>query len=140
MNGIMDLVHNIKVTRAFASAQVTGDTNGLIVDTQGFQQLTILALIAAVATADADNKIAFEAWESDDDDFSDGSEVQITGDRLISSPIVINATSMANSAQKMGVALGTKRYVRLQLNETGTADATFGALFVLSGARHKPVA
>jgi uncharacterized alpha-E superfamily protein len=52
---------------------------------------------------------------------------------------LINATTQASSAAKFGVTKGTKRYMRLVFTETGTFDGTFGALAVLSGARHAPV-
>jgi len=138
---MQELVHNVSVQRAFASAQVTGDTNSsLVVDTQGYEAIMFVFLIAAVAAADGSNYLTVKVEESDDNTFAAGVTV-VTDDsaRIIGTQLVINATTQASSAAKFGVSKGTKRYMRLVLDETGTFDGTFGALAICSGARHKPV-
>lgn len=137
-----ELVHNCSVQRAFASAQVTADTNSsLVVDTQGYEAIMFVFLIAAIAAADGSNYLTVKVEESDDSGFSTGVTV-VTDDalRIIGTQLVINSTSQASSAAKFGVSKGTKRYMRLVLDETGTFDGTFGAMAILTGARHKPVA
>lgn len=135
------MIANVSVQRAFASAQVTGDANSsLVVDCQGYEEVGFVFLIAAVAAADGSNYLTVKVEESDDSGFATGN-VMVTDDatRIVGTQLVINATTMANSAKKFGVTKGTKRYMRLVFDETGTFDGTFGALAILSGARHKPV-
>ena len=139
----VDLVNSLKFSRAFASAQVTGDANSsLVIDTQGYQgMVAFVFLIAAVAAADGSNYCTIKVEESDSDSFATGNVmVTDTAERIVGTQVVINATSMANSTAKFGVTIGTKRYMRLVFDETGTFDGTFGAIAVLGGARNAPVA
>lgn len=132
-----ELVHNVKVTKGQATGQVTASGTGVTIDTQGFGSIMFAILISAVAAADADNKLVFGFEEGDASDNSDMAEVTDT-DRIIGSA-VINATTLDEKTLKIGLALGTKRYVRLKFTETGTFDGTFSAVAILGHPLHAPV-
>lgn len=132
-----DIVNNIGAILAKASAQVTASGTGIVIDTAGFKSAAFLIMFAAVAAADADNTMAFTAEEGDSAlayDF-----VAVPATRLIN-PYTLAATATAQSVKKFGVILGTKRYIRLKYTETGTVDATFGAVAVLGNPAERPVA
>jgi hypothetical protein len=132
-----DLVNNVGVTLGKASGQVTATGAGTIFDTKGFHSVMFAILLAAVAAADADNTLAFTAEEGDSAlgyDF-----VAVPTDRLINA-YTLDDTADAASVKKMGVATGTKRYMRIKYTETGTVDATFGVVVVLGNPEERPVA
>ena len=127
---------NLKVTLAKASGQVTGSGTGTIFDTQGFHSVMFALLMAAVAAADEDNTLAFSVEEGDSAlgyDFE-----AVAADRLLNQ-YTLDSTGDASAAHKFGVTVGTKRYMRLKWTETGTVDATFGAIAVLGHPEVAPV-
>lgn len=134
-----DLLNNVKVTKAKATGQVTATGNGgVVIDTQGFGSVMFAILISAVAAADADNKLVFGIEEGDLSDGSDLTAVTDT-DRILGSAVIDN-TADDEKTLKIGLAIGTKRYVRLAYTETGTFDATFSAIAILGHPMHAPVA
>lgn len=136
-----DLASNLGVQRALASASLTSDTTGVIVDTLGFTSIMFAFMTGAVTTADGSNYFTAEVWESDDGSgFTNPVEVTATASRIIGTQFVINdQDAQDNIAAKFGVTIGSKRYMRLTMNETGTAEAVVGAMAILGGARHAPV-
>lgn len=133
-----DLVNNLKVTKAVATGTVTASGTGITIDTQGFQSIMFAVLISAVTTADASNYITFGFAEGDASDNSDMTAVTDT-DRILNSA-VINNTNQDELTLKIGLSLGTKRYVRLIWTETGTASADFSGIAILGHPAHAPVA
>lgn len=133
-----DLVNNLKLVKAKSHAQVTGTGQGDIIDLQGFNSIMFGILTAATATADADNKFTFGVQEGDLADGSDMATITDT-DRILGSA-VINAEAQDNVVLKIGAVVGVKRYMRLLWTETGTADATFGAVALLGHPLHAAVA
>jgi len=135
-----ELYNNAKVSQALIPAQATATVTGPVVDTQGFEAIMFAINIGAVTTADASNYFTLKIQEGDASDLSDAADVTNAARLLHAAAAVINdATGDDNTTQKMGCTIGTKRYMRLVATETGTADATFGAVALLTGARHAPV-
>jgi hypothetical protein len=132
-----DIVNNVGVALAKASAQVTASGTGIILDTKGFHSLAYLITFAAVAAADADNTLAFAAEEGDSAlgyDF-----VAVPTERLINA-YTLNSTATAQSVQKFGVIPGIKRYMRVKYTETGTVDTTFSVTLLKGNPEERPVA
>lgn len=141
MNGVNELLHSVKVVSALTPGTITGTADSaIIVDSQFFEEIMWVIQVAAVSAADASNFLTFSIEESDDDDFSDGSEAVVSGDRLLGTPTTLNLVAQANACYKFGCVIGTKRYFRLTYTETETFSGAVGAIAILSGARHKPVA
>jgi hypothetical protein len=138
-----DLVNGLGLQIAKVRANLTGDNNSAnVVDLAGYLGPVMFAIyLEAVATADVSNYFTVKVEESDDNTFASGvTVVTDTATRIIGTQLVVNATSMAVSVKKFGVTMGTKRYMRLVFDETGTADMTVSAIAILGGARNKPVA
>lgn len=141
-----DLFNSVTPTLEEARATVTGSGED-IVDTKGFTDILFLVEISAVAAADADNYLLFTVEESDDDDFSDGTETLVTdsarlssdaASKVIASGVVLKIanTNQANTLVSFGYKPGTKRYVRIKWTETSTASAVFSLISLKNGARH----
>jgi hypothetical protein len=118
---------------------MTGDTNGLAVDTQGFQgAVMFIVSLSAVTTADVSNFVLCKVEEDDDSSFTAPTEVTASSTRIIGTQALINSTGA--QLKKFGVTIGTKRYMRIVFDETGTADITGSALAILGHAHNVPVA
>lgn len=130
-----ELVHNLTAVKAVNPATITATANGLTVDALFFTQVLFVILIGAVGAADGSNYLTFTIEESD----TDFSGTQITdATRILGTPLVINATALANSVAEFGVTKLNKRYIRLVYTETGTFSGLFGAVAILGGAHHSP--
>lgn len=135
----MNVTNNVYELLGIAHAQRTGTVNGAILDVAGYARVEFFINISAVGAADADNYFTFKVYESDASDMT--GQVEITSAyRFLGTQLVLNATTMAATTKKFGVTVGTKRYIRLTPTETATADATFGAVALLSPAMRAPVA
>ena len=125
---------NIKPTKALNSAQITATATGDVIDTQGYESVTIVVQTAAVSTADGSNYFTAALYE--DDAVGMGTEALAT--TIIGTAPVINATTKANTVFAFGYN-GNKRYIRLKMVETGTADAVVGAVAILGDPHNAPV-
>ncbi len=131
-----DLYNSTVVTLEENRATVTA-TGDDIIDMKGYEEVLILVEISAVSAADSSNYLTFTLQESDDDDFSDGTEVALTDTSRVHGTLpVINNTNLANTIKKFSVAVGTKRYLKIIWTETATASAVFSIVSIKSGARH----
>ena len=139
---MQDIVNNYQIGVAKAVGNVTATANGATIDLQYFQGPIAFAFyLSAVATADVNNFFTVKVQASDSSTFATGNVlVTDTPTRIIGNQIVVNSTAMAGTVQKMGVTLATKRYLRVQLILTGTADITGTMLYIMGGARNQPVA
>lgn len=126
--------YNIKARKALSSAQITATATGDVIDTQGFESITFVVQTAAVTTADASNYFTAAIYE--DDAVGMGTEALATA--IIGTAPVVDATADANTVQQFGYN-GRKRYVRLKMVETGTADAVVGAIAILGDPHNSPV-
>lgn len=140
---MLDIVNAFSFQTAKAYANLTASANSAeVVDTQfGGNVVAFVIYIHAAATADGSNYFTVKVEESDDATFATGvTVVTDSADRIIGTQPVINATTLAASLKKFGVAVGIKRYMRLVFTETGTADITVSAFGIVGAQRHQPVA
>jgi hypothetical protein len=136
---LFDLVSKLKVTQAIIPAARTATfATGDIIDLQGYESVMFVVHAGAVTTADSSNFVTFTIVAGDADDLTGGATV--SGDDLLGSNPVINATTDADEViGKVGYR-GTKRYARLVATETGATDALYGAVAILGNARTEPQA
>ncbi len=136
-----DLHNNIKVTTVLAPAVIDSDTDtdGAVIDTQGFESLEF-ALTAGELT---DGVYAAEFEESDElaegGDLDGGTEVAAE-DLLGAAPSFDFEEEADPGATKKVGYIGSKRYVKLIVASTGTDDGgIIGAIAVQSNAHNSPV-
>jgi hypothetical protein len=115
-------------------AQLTGDkTNGTIVDRKGYNGVLVLIHSSTVTTADANNYFTPKLMVGDNSALSDGA---YTTD-LDGSFEVINAAGDADKLWVVGYT-GQKRYLRVDFDETDTADAVLGGYVILTNPIYGP--
>jgi len=139
---MFDLASNIIPKKSITALDRTATVTGSIVDLKDYKAASVMVCIGAVAIADASNYFTFTIEVGDDSGLSDAAEVSsyevsklaagTTWDRKV------NATGEADDVALVGFNAGGKRYARVKATETGTAQATFGAYFVLGEALTKP--
>lgn len=113
----------------------TGDANGTGVDLSGYNSALVFATVGIDAGLDGSNYIAFELEESDDNStFTDVAAASM----LCESPaaastggqfLLVDATSEDDVVAQCSY-MGTKRYIRVVANITGTVSVICSA-FVL---------
>ena len=117
------------------------DTNSTAVDTDGFQSVTLVAHVGASAdTLNSTNKIEIEVEESDNNsDFTDVANANLTNyvtGTNVGTVAVVNSNATASTLYKVGYK-GTKRYVRLVYNFSGThSTGTVTAASATKGHPH----
>lgn len=139
---MQDLANNIKLMQSIAPAALDADANGTGVDTQGYENVAIVVDSGVEGiTLSSTNKIEFELEHSDDNSsWSDAESADVNG-TLGSGGLFLTLDDNAESPQISEIEyLGTKRYVRVVANFSGThGTATPMSAFVILGKpRHAP--
>ena len=139
---MQDLANNIKLMQSIAPAALDADANGTGVDTQGYENVAIVVDTGVEGiTLSSTNKIEFELEHSDDNSsWSDAESADVNG-TLGSGGLFLTLDDNAESPQISEIEyLGTKRYVRVVANFSGThGTATPMSAFVILGKpRHAP--
>lgn len=130
----VDLKNNIKPLNALNIQSISSNTttNGVEIDTQGYDSVTFEILTGART----DGTVTPLIQESDTSGSYSGS---VADDDLIGTEAEA-ALSAAHSRSTVGY-VGKKRYVRLSLVSTSvTSGLTAGASAILGSAKHNPVA
>jgi len=94
------------------------DTNGAIIDTQGFESGKVVLASGVITAGDITIKEIQE-----DSDITMASATVIPAERLIGTPAVMTAS---DSVSELGF-VSTKRYVRVVFTTANSADLTVGA-------------
>jgi len=134
-----DLKNKIGFVHLLDPADISDtDTKSKLLDLAGFESAVIGFQIGAITGVDGSNYLTPKLQESNttvDGDFTDVAAADIEG-----AFSVINSTSLDQVIQVVGYK-GTKRYVRLFLDYTGTAITAgiVGVFGVVSDARREPV-
>lgn len=116
--------------------QLTGDkTNGTIVDRKGYNGVLVLIHSSTVTTADANNYFTPKLFVGDNSALSDGAYAAAAD--LDGSFEVINAAGDADKLWVVGYT-GQKRYLRVDFDETETADAVLGGYILLTNPIYGP--
>lgn len=130
-----DFLHSLEPRRAISpAAAVTNNTPlvSQVIDRQGFETLTFIILLGALADADATFAVTVE--HSDAQGFS-GAEV-VPAAQLLGNVAAASFTfADDNKTRKIGYA-GDKRYVRLTVTPTGNTGDAFIAATALLGRPH----
>jgi hypothetical protein len=114
--------------------QLTGDTDGEIIDRHGCDAMDFVFVTGAVTTADVANYFALDIYESDDSGMAGATKV--AADDLITNGTPGAAAPRVNDVLQVDSVVarvsyrGNKRYLRVKADETGTADAEIGAIVV----------
>jgi hypothetical protein len=138
------LAGNIKTYAAIDYAQLTADKTGDdIIDTKGYDDVFILIHIHAVGAGDADNYFTAKIQEGDEPALGDAALIadgttypsryfgESPSDRKI------DLVAQADTFLVFGIR-PMKRYIRLMLLETSTADATVSAVVILGNPKTAP--
>lgn len=139
---MQDLANNIKLMQSIAPAVLDADANGTGVDTQGYENVAIVVDSGVEGiTLSSTNKIEFELEHSDDDSTYVDAESSDVNGTLGSNGLFLTLDDNAESPQISEIEyLGTKRYVRVVANFSGThgTGTPVAAFVVLGKARHNP--
>lgn len=122
MTKMTDLIHNTKTVVAIEAKNVenAGDTEGKIIDTEGFY-----AVLFQTLAGGAGGITALAVEQSDDDGMADAEAVPATN-------IIGTGLAQADDADAINV-VPTKRYVRIKAT-TAEENVVVGAVATLFGA------
>lgn len=139
---MQDLSNNIKLVQSLAPAVRDADANGTGVDTQFYENVAIVVDSGVEGiTLSGTNKIEFELEHSDDDStYSDVESSDVNGS-VGSGGLILTLDDNAESPQISEIEyLGTKRYVRVVANFSGThgTGTPCSAFVILGKPRHAP--
>ena len=139
---MQDLANNIKLMQSLAPAVRDADANGTGVDIQGYENVAIVVDSGVEGiTLSGTNKIEFELEHSDDDStYVDASSADVNG-TLGANGLFLTLDDNAESPQISEIEyLGTKRYVRVVANFSGThgTGTPISAFVILGKPRHAP--
>lgn len=141
-----DLGNNILPTTSIAPADRTASVNGTAVALKGYGEYLALITAGALAIVDGSNYFTAKVQTGDQADGSDAADIAAT-DYI--NPIdqtgaawdyKLDAAGDANKSFQFGfVNSGNKKYARVVMTETGTAQQIFGATIQLGRPAHAPV-
>ena len=145
-----DLHNNLKVKTLLAMTAITADTDTDSVDILGFDALELLVSFGTAANALSGSVMWQVVVEESDDDstftpVTEANDLLFTASPLASTPAAttgIVATFDADAEEDSVVHVGyvgSKRYVRILLEETGdTGDSIFSVLAVRGHPKDAP--
>lgn len=133
-----DLYNHIEIAEVFDPVAVTGHTSTEDIDLAGFNSAVIVALTGA-GTIDADtNYMSMRISHADDDgdgaagDYAYCTEDDLLGSGTVTDGVPASPVLIAASAEyKLGY-VGGKRFLKIELRETGTVNCIIG-VYVIKG-------
>ncbi len=142
----MNLSQIVKQVSALDAVALAATTNGIVIDTQGFEQLGFAINVGDFATFDGTNKLTWKVQEGEQSDGSDMADIA-AADYLASRneagaawDRIMDGATDDEQAYWIGVALNQKRYRRLVVTEGGIVSVPCSATALLAKPRHAPVA
>lgn len=132
-----DGISGLKIVNALGYAATTGARTGAIIDTQGFDEATIVVQVGAVTTANATNNFTVDLYHGDLASGTDGTTVGAS--ERIGDAYVVDDTTDADKTIAFGYR-GNKRYIHVVATEDGTASVILGATALLGKASRQPAA
>jgi hypothetical protein len=138
------LMQDIKAISALDAVALSATTNGIVIDTQGYESLAFTINVGDFATFDGTNNLTITVQEGDASNLSDAANIATTDyldarneagaawDRLL------NGSTEDEQAYIIGVAVNTKRYKRIVVTEAGTVSVPISATAILGHPRHAP--
>lgn len=139
-----DMASQLKCETLITPAVRTTDNTVIWVDTRGYDSKTVqLILGAGGITFDDSNKIDFELYESDDNGSTSNLVplADILGDTGASAGIIRSLTVAQAADTYMYAYIGSKRYLGLSSNFTGThgTGTAMAATVILGHPRNSPL-
>lgn len=137
---------DVKQVSGLVAVALSATTNGLVVDTQGFESLTFILNVGDFVTFDGTNNLTVTVEESDASDGT-GMAAVAAGDYLVARneagvtwDRLLNAAAEDEESYILEVKLNQKRYKRIVVTEAGIVVVPMSVTAVLGLARHKPAA
>lgn len=127
----------VKYAVAVVPAAYTATAVGVIIDRKGFDAVTFALVAGAVTTADGSNHFTMTLDVGDAANLSDAATAP-AADMQGTYPAINHATNFDNKFVGKVTYRGNKRYVRVTMTETGTADAAFSVVAALTNAGVEP--
>lgn len=129
-----DLFNNAKVIVAIANQYATADVTGATIDTQGFQGVSfaVNATQGAGTGLDGTNNFAVQVFESDVQAMTGESQVATSG-------ILGTVPTISGLGHYEFGVISNKRYLRLKLDEAGTASGQFYGVALLGLPNEKSI-
>lgn len=130
--GSQDMHNRIDERIALNAQTIASDTttNGVIIDTQGFESVEFILSVGAVTAGDVTGALQ----EGDDSGLSDAAAV--SSDNTVGSLVTLDTL---NTLTRFGY-VGKKRFVRLNAVTGNSANLVTQAVVILGNAHSKPVA
>ena len=133
----IDLYHDVYSQQLYTPIACSADANSSEIDMQGYESALIHIDVGAFTTGgNATNCFTFTVQDSDTTAtlFTAVASTYLTGN---TSAIVVDATSEDATLYSVGY-VGSKRYVRVNINETGTAVVPICIIANKYRGRHLP--
>lgn len=140
----LNLMQGIKAISALDAVSLTATTNGIVIDTAGYESLAFTLNVGDFITFDGTNNLAIKVQEGEQANLSDAADIAaadyldarneagVVWDRLL------NAAAEDEQAYLIGVAVNTKRYKRIVITEAGIVAVPISATAILGHPRHAP--
>lgn len=139
-----NLMQDLKAISALDAVSLTATTNGIVIDTQGYESLAFVLNVGDFVTFDGTNNLTITVQEGDAANLSDAANIA-AGDYLDARneagavwDRLLNAAAEDEQAYLIGVAVNTKRYKRIVITEAGIVSVPISATALLGHARHAP--
>ena len=131
-----DLHNNIGICIMREAADWTADATTNLVDTTGYEGCEIIVTVGALTNVDGSNYLEISLEECDTT--TGTSFTTVAAGDLLGAFTKIDSASEDSVVQRVGY-IGNKRYLRINLNETGTISAgIIGVYAILGQPRHAP--
>lgn len=140
-----DLLNNIHPVVALAPAVVADGTAQptVIIDTQGYQSLTLIILLGVLVDADAEWSVTLSHGDAVDDPANPTTitdTAEVADEDLIGTEDLAGFTHADDGKTRKVGYVGGKRYVRAVIDDTtpNTGSAPMAALWLLGHPREAP--
>lgn len=141
---MQNLMQVIKQISGLDAVVLSATTNGIVIDTAGYESLVFTLNVGDFATFDGTNNLAIKVQEGEQANLSDAADIVAADyvdarneagaawDRLL------NGAAEDEQAYMIGVAVNTKRYKRIVITEAGTVSVPISVTAILGHPRHAP--
>lgn len=134
------IADKVKLSIALLGQTITADAEGSVVDTVGYDSVGLVLVLHTTTTADAENTLEIVWQEGDVAAMTDAAAIDaadmvaVQGELV--NPVIAKDTDVTVYTWKY---LGSKRYLRCDVNITGTVSGLYSAYVMLGHPRVAPV-
>jgi len=139
-----DIYNKLTISKIFAPVAVTAHTTNQDLDLQGFNSALIVCVTGAGTIDDSANYFEFRVSHADDDGTGSAGAYALCEDKdllgagTVTAGIPATPKVVAQGAQYQIGYVGGKRFLKVELRETGTCDIIVGAYLVKSHGHNVP--